>query len=136
MGFSPFRFSSLLGEENRSELGDRGRDQLSHYQYVRGTGSANPTDSFAGTQVSVEEIRSAPNVSDYYPPSLHGALVSSPEPDPRGMQLLCNLFMEEQFVGVDDFDLLWKFYLPQVEDLDMDDVAHCLNFLFLLLVVT
>ncbi|XP_038883262.1 protein SSUH2 homolog [Benincasa hispida] len=76
-----------LISENRSDLGDRGRDQLNPYQYLRTTGSANPTDSFAGTQVSVEEIRSAPNISNYYPPSLHGALVSSPEPDPRDQGL-------------------------------------------------
>lgn len=112
MGFSPFLISSWIREENRSELGDRGRDQLSHYQYLRTTGSANPIDSFAGTQVSVEEIRSAPNVSDYYPPSLHGALVSSPKPDPRGTQLL---FTKEQFVGVNDFEVLCKLYLALVE---------------------
>lgn len=112
MGFSPFLISPWFREENRSELGDGGRDQLNHYQYLRTTGSANPIDSFAGTQVSVEEIRSAPNVSHYYPPSLHGALVSSPEPDPRGTKLI---FTEDQFVGINDFELLWKLYLALVE---------------------
>lgn len=56
----------------------------SSYQYVGGAGSVMPTASLAGTHVSVDEIRSAAAVSSssYYPPSLHGALVGSPEPDP------------------------------------------------------
>lgn len=51
------------------------------------TGSARPTASLAGTEVSVDEIRSAAAASSsgYYPPSLHGALVGSPEPDPTGV---------------------------------------------------
>ena len=48
-----------------------------------------PTASLAGTEVSVEEIRSAAACSDYYPPSLHAALISSPEPDPYGNQIFC-----------------------------------------------
>ncbi|CAL5359740.1 unnamed protein product [Camellia sinensis] len=48
-------------------------------------GSIIPTASLAGTEVSVDEIRSATTSSDrYYPPSLHAPLISSPEPDPNG----------------------------------------------------
>lgn len=39
-----------------------------------------PTASLAGTEVSVDEIRSAAAYSNPYPPSLHAALLSSPEP--------------------------------------------------------
>lgn len=48
------------------------------------TGSVIPTAALAGTEVSVEEIRSAAAYSDHYPPSLHSALVGSPEPDLDG----------------------------------------------------
>ncbi|WVZ05647.1 hypothetical protein V8G54_018993, partial [Vigna mungo] len=63
----------------------------SSYQYVGRTGSARPTASLAGTEVSVDEIRSAAaaaSSSGYYPPSLHGALVGSPEPDPTEQALV------------------------------------------------
>ncbi|KAI9080100.1 hypothetical protein K1719_037916 [Acacia pycnantha] len=70
--------------ETRSELSDRESGKWSAYQYAGRTVSAIPTAStFAGTEVSVDEIRSAAAASsNYYPPSLHGALVSSPEPYP------------------------------------------------------
>ncbi|KAJ8753895.1 hypothetical protein K2173_000149 [Erythroxylum novogranatense] len=67
----------LSGKE--TESGDKGSStQWSSYQYLGRTGSVIPTE----TDVSVEEIRSAKAASDYYPPSLHAALLSSPEPDP------------------------------------------------------
>lgn len=60
-------------------------ERLSSYQYVERAGSIIPTASLAGTEVSVDEIRSATASSDrYYPPSLHAPLISSPEPDPNG----------------------------------------------------
>ncbi|KAI7982721.1 Phospholipase D beta 2 [Camellia lanceoleosa] len=41
--------------------------------------------SLAGTEVSVDKIRSATASSDrYYPSSLYTPLISSPEPDPNG----------------------------------------------------
>ena len=71
--------------EERSESFDKESGNWSSYQYVGRTGSVIPTASLAGTEVSVDEIRSAAAASSgYYPPSLHGALVSSPEPDPAG----------------------------------------------------
>ena len=63
-------------EEARSESGEK----WSSYQHVGRNGSAIPTASLPETDVSVEEIRSAAAVSDIYPPSIHGALVGSPEP--------------------------------------------------------
>lgn len=78
--------------EQRSELGENQSGKWSSYQYVGRSGSAIPTASLAGTDVSVDEIRSAAAVSSaagYYPPSLHGALVGSPEPDPAGWFSCC-----------------------------------------------
>ena len=79
-------------KEAKSEIADKESERLSSYQYVGRTGSVIPTASLAGTEVSVEEIRSAAAFSDYYPPSLHAALISSPEPDPDG-----NLIFYSQF---------------------------------------
>lgn len=74
-------------EEQRSESEEKTSENWSSYQYVGRAGSVIPTASLAGTEVSVEEIRSAAAYSDHYPPSLHSALVGSPEPDPDGMQI-------------------------------------------------
>ena len=65
-------------EEKRSELGEN--DKWSAYQHVGRTGSVLPPAS-----VSVDEIRSAAASSDHYPPSIHAALLTSPEPNPNGM---------------------------------------------------
>ncbi|KAF5747591.1 hypothetical protein HS088_TW05G00316 [Tripterygium wilfordii] len=70
---------SLLSE--RSESGDRESERWSSNPYVGRTGAVIPTASLAGTEVSVDEIRSAAS-SGYYPPSIHGPLVSAPEPVP------------------------------------------------------
>ncbi|XP_068669030.1 uncharacterized protein [Aristolochia californica] len=53
------------------------------YEYVERVGSVYPPVSSIAADVSVEEIRSASSFSDYYPPSIHGALISSPEPAPN-----------------------------------------------------
>ncbi|KAM7263631.1 hypothetical protein ACFE04_001314 [Oxalis oulophora] len=73
------------GPQYRNEIGEKGIERLnSSYLHVDRTGSLIPTASIAGTEVSVEEIRSAtPASSAYYPPSLHGALLASPDPDPN-----------------------------------------------------
>ncbi|XP_065853266.1 uncharacterized protein [Euphorbia lathyris] len=68
-----------LLSEKTSQLGEKGSGRWSTYEYVGRTGSVIPTTSLAETEVSVEEIRSAA-ASDFYPPSLHAALISSPEP--------------------------------------------------------
>jgi hypothetical protein len=69
-------------KEQGSEAGEKESGKWSSYQYVGRTGSVIPTTSLAGTEVSVEEIRSAAFFSEHYPPSLHSALVSEPEPEP------------------------------------------------------
>uniref|UniRef100_A0A7C8YHM4 Protein SSUH2 homolog n=2 Tax=Opuntia streptacantha TaxID=393608 RepID=A0A7C8YHM4_OPUST len=69
----------LLSDNEKSEAGER----FSSYQYLGRTGSFIPTASVAGTEISVEEIRSAAAYSDHYPPSLHAPLISSPEPEPE-----------------------------------------------------
>lgn len=67
--------------ESRSESADTESGKWKTYQYVGRTSSVIPSASLAGTEVSVDEIRSAAAASsDYYPPSIHGALVGSPEP--------------------------------------------------------
>ncbi|KDP24504.1 hypothetical protein JCGZ_25068 [Jatropha curcas] len=71
-----------LLSEKTSNLGEKESERWSSYQYVGRTGTVIPTSSLAGTELSVEEIRSAA-ASDHYPPSLHAALISSPEPDPN-----------------------------------------------------
>lgn len=72
----------LLSEE-RSESGEKVSKKWSSYQHVGRTNTVIPTASLAGTEVSVEEIRSAASFSDHYPPSIHAPLISSPEPDPQ-----------------------------------------------------
>lgn len=79
-----------LLSEQRSEAGEKESGKWSSYQYVGRTGSVIPTTSLAGTEVSVEEIRSAAFFTDHYPPSLHSALVSEPDPDPNGTRMFPN----------------------------------------------
>ncbi|GFY82297.1 chaperone protein dnaJ-like protein [Actinidia rufa] len=77
--------SKLDCEAEKSEVGGeiKSTERVNSYQYVGRTNSVIPTASLAGTEVSVDEIRSAAASSDhFYPPSLHAPLVSSPEPDP------------------------------------------------------
>lgn len=86
--FWVFNFFFFVGFEleQRSESVEKDNGQWSSYQYLGRTGSVIPTaSSLAGTEVSVDEIRyAAANASSsgYYPPSLHGALVGSPDPHP------------------------------------------------------
>ncbi|MFQ6654840.1 hypothetical protein Gotur_025648, partial [Gossypium turneri] len=67
--------------EKRIEIDEN--ERLSSYQYVGRTGSVIPTASLPGTDVSIEEIRSATSFSTPYPPSIHAPLISSPEPLPN-----------------------------------------------------
>ncbi|XP_010923158.1 uncharacterized protein [Elaeis guineensis] len=62
-----------------SEAGEKGEEAWRAYQYVGRSASVHVG---RGEEVSVEEIRSASAFSEpHYPPSIHAALVSSPEPD-------------------------------------------------------
>lgn len=66
-----------LLSDRRTESGD---GKWSSYQFVGARpGSVIPTASSPGTQLSLDEIRSAAAFSDSYPPSLHAALVASPD---------------------------------------------------------
>ncbi|XP_019412963.1 PREDICTED: protein SSUH2 homolog [Lupinus angustifolius] len=73
-----------------SESVEKDSGKWSSNQYMGLTGSVIPTPSISEAEVSVDEIRSAAanSSSTYYPPSLHGALVGSPEPDPTVQALV------------------------------------------------
>ncbi|OMP03484.1 hypothetical protein CCACVL1_02404 [Corchorus capsularis] len=75
-----------LLSEKRSESEES--ERLSSYQYVGRTGSVIPTASLAGTEVSIEEIRSATPFPGNYPPSFHTPLISAPEPHPHEQAIL------------------------------------------------
>lgn len=61
------------------EAEEKSEEAWRAYQYVGRSASVHVG---RGEEVSVEEIRSASAFSEpYYPPSIHAALVSSPEPD-------------------------------------------------------
>lgn len=66
--------STTVGKDNSSE-------KWGSYQHLQRAGSRIPTASIAGTELSVDEIRSAAASSERYPPSLHAPLISFPEPD-------------------------------------------------------
>lgn len=67
------------------EEGGKAEESWVSYQYVGRSPSvhAPPSSVAAGKELSVEEIRAASVFSSdhYYPPSIHGALVGSPESD-------------------------------------------------------
>ncbi|RWW24752.1 hypothetical protein GW17_00010938 [Ensete ventricosum] len=67
------------------EAGGKAEESWVSYQYVGRSPSvhAPPSSVAAGKELSVEEIRAASVFSSdhYYPPSIHGALVGSPESD-------------------------------------------------------
>lgn len=62
-----------------SETGQRGSERWSSYENVGRAGSVIPTTSLAGSEVSVDEIRSAASMSVPYSPYLHAPLISSPQ---------------------------------------------------------
>lgn len=62
-----------------SEAGQRGSERWGSYEYVGRAGSVIPTTSLAGSEVSVDEIRSAASMSVPYSTSLHAPLISSPQ---------------------------------------------------------
>lgn len=72
-----------LHNPGKSDRRESGSDKLSSYEYVKRPSSVlRAASSLAGTEVSVDEIRSAAAIShsDIYPPSLHSALLSPPQP--------------------------------------------------------
>ncbi|KAF8394974.1 hypothetical protein HHK36_018913 [Tetracentron sinense] len=109
----------LAASELEEEEIEKGK--WSSYQYVGRSNSILPTASLAGTEVSVEEIRSAAAFSDRYPPSLHAALISSPEPDPHEQAIV---YQGMYGGGLGD---VGRQILDEVEirELLIDHVGHC-----------
>ncbi|XAR68868.1 hypothetical protein NMG60_11000272 [Bertholletia excelsa] len=109
----------------KGEIEGASSEKWGSYQYLRRTGSVIPTASLAGTEVSVDEIRSAAGSSDrYYPPSLHAPLVSSPEPDPNAQAIVYQGGYGEDYGGVSkEFQ---RQILDEVEirELLIDHVGH------------
>ncbi|XP_056172460.1 uncharacterized protein LOC115672217 [Syzygium oleosum] len=114
-----------LLSEIRSENGEKESDKWRSYQYLGRTGSVIPTTaSLAGTEVSVDEIRSAAAASERYPPSIHAALVSSPEPDPGEQAIVYQGGYGEDYGGTtSEFQ---RQILDEVEirELLIDHVGH------------
>ncbi|KAK4270433.1 hypothetical protein QN277_023469 [Acacia crassicarpa] len=115
-----------LLSETRSELSDRESGKWSAYQYAGRTDSAIPTaSSFAGTEVSVDEIRSAAAASsNYYPPSLHGALVSSPEPYPPEQAIVPQGRYAEGYSGTRPEYRRGTLSEVEIRELLIDHVGH------------
>lgn len=114
----------LLSRDKSSELGEKDSGRWSSYQYVGRTGSVLPTASLAGTEVSVEEIRSATPFSEHYPPSIHAGLISSPEPDPSEQAIVYQGGQGSDFGGY--ANELRRQILDEVEirELLIDHVGH------------
>lgn len=91
-----------FGTEQGDKSSQKENDTLSAYQYVGRAGSVLPTASLAGTEISVDEIRSAAAHSERYPPSLHSALLSSPDEDPNGALLSPNFYVDIPISLLDD----------------------------------
>ncbi|KAE9447716.1 hypothetical protein C3L33_20385, partial [Rhododendron williamsianum] len=97
-------------------------ERLSSYQYLGRAGSVNKTTSPPGTEVSVDEIRSAAATASssdrYYPPSLHAPLISSPEPDPNEQNIVYPGGYGGDYGGTNEFQSrparTWK--IQAVED--------------------
>lgn len=98
-------------------------EKWSSYQYVGRAGSVIPTASLAGTEVSVDEIRSASAVSDRYPPSLHAPLISSPEPYPNEQAIVYQGGYGGEYARTNDVQ---RQILDEVEirELLIDHVGH------------
>eukprot|EP00262_Sarcandra_glabra_P008496 TRINITY_DN22022_c0_g1_i1.p1 TRINITY_DN22022_c0_g1~~TRINITY_DN22022_c0_g1_i1.p1 ORF type:complete len:437 (-),score=51.94 TRINITY_DN22022_c0_g1_i1:211-1482(-) len=111
--------SLLTGEFEEKE-----KEKWSFYQYVGRSGSAIPTASSLGAEISVEEIRSASAFSDPYPPSIHAALVSSPEPYPNEQAIIYQGGIGG--VGGNNLNEIGRQILDEVEirQLLIDHVGH------------
>ena len=106
--------------ETKSEACGRESGKWSADQYAGRTGGGSvipySASSYVGSEVSVDEIRSAAAASsNYYPPSIHGALVGSPDPYPPGglwahdfVLVVFNVsFNCVMFYGVDVLGSIW-----------------------------
>lgn len=117
----------LLSEKSKSEAGTGESGRLNSYQYMTRTGTVIPTASLAGTEVSVDEIRSAAAYSDYYPHSLHAPLVSSPEPeaDPNQQAIVYQGTYEADYGGnVNQVQSRQVLDEVEIRELLIDHVGH------------
>ncbi|KAG6523500.1 hypothetical protein ZIOFF_013360 [Zingiber officinale] len=93
------------------EEAGKGEESWRSYQSVGRSPSlhAPPTSVAAGEELSVDEIRAASIFSSdhYYPPSIHGALVGSPEPDhPQGIRV-CGSLLDALNIQLSQLKLLY-----------------------------
>lgn len=117
---------SSVSEQRSEAATEKEGEKWSSYQYVGRTGSVIPTASLAGTEVSVEEIRTAGSFSDHYPPSIHAALVSSPEPDPNVQAIVYQGGYGGEYGGTGATTDFQRQLLDEVEirELLIDHVGH------------
>ncbi|CAA0836320.1 chaperone protein dnaJ-related [Striga hermonthica] len=96
-------------------------ERWSSYERVGRAGSAIPTASLTGNEVTVDEIRSAAAYSGPYPPSLHAPLLVSPGPSPHNVT-----FFFSFFPGTKIFGYIYRQVLDEVEirELLIDHVGH------------
>ncbi|RWW81588.1 hypothetical protein BHE74_00010003, partial [Ensete ventricosum] len=124
------------------EAGGKAEESWVSYQYVGRSPSvhAPPSSVAAGKELSVEEIRAASVFSSdhYYPPSIHGALVGSPESDfsqvvtdqaiiPQGgYDGYSGGYSSKEFGSLIVFKLIYRQILDEVEvrQLLIDHVGH------------
>ncbi|KAI8016231.1 hypothetical protein LOK49_LG05G00353 [Camellia lanceoleosa] len=116
---------ALLSEKSDVVKEKQSFERWSSYQYVKRAGSIIPTASLAGTEVSVNEIRSATASSDrYYPPSLHASLISSPEPDPNEQALIYQGGYEGDYGGISNEFQRQILDEVEIRELLIDHVGH------------
>jgi hypothetical protein len=114
----------LLSDQRSEAATEKESGKWSTYQYVGRTGSVIPTASLAGTEVSVEEIRSAAAFSDHYPPSIHAALVSSPEPDPNEQAVVYQAGYGGDYGGTTNYFQSQILDEVEIRELLIDHVGH------------
>ncbi|XP_023921021.1 uncharacterized protein LOC112032493 [Quercus suber] len=117
---------SSVSEQRSEAATEKEGGKWSSYQYLGRTGSAIPTASLPGTEVSVEEIRTAGSFSDHYPPSIHAALVTSPEPDPNVQDIVYQGGYGGEYGGTGTAAEFQRQILDEVEirELLIDYVGH------------
>ncbi|XP_074556072.1 uncharacterized protein LOC141811897 isoform X1 [Curcuma longa] len=116
------------------EAAGKGEESWRSYQFVGRSPSlhAPPSSVAAGEELSVDEIRAASVFSSdhYYPPSIHGALVGSPEPDHPQVSTVQALVPQGGYDGYSGGYSSKEFgrqILDEVEvrQLLIDHVGHC-----------
>ncbi|KAI6706038.1 hypothetical protein NL676_009000 [Syzygium grande] len=124
-GSKPDRFGGASDDGRQQYSSPQETDKWRSYQYLGRTGFVIPTTaSVAGTEVSVDEIRSTAAASNRFPPSIHSAIVSEPEPDPSEQAIVYQGGYGEDYGGTtSEFQ---RQILDEVEirELLIDHVGH------------